>query len=211
VFRNVSNHPVETMVVFPLPDLDLQPGRTAARWAFPISADDFLGFRLWIDGQPQTPALERRATYQGRDVTAELEATGGIGLLPWKPGAYDDLAAALAPAALDQLKRDGLIQLGDDYNNPQWVLLHRYHWHQTFLPGRDVRVRHVYKPFVAAPYRRGYPSWTARSSTTVRSVPSRPAATATAWTMPRGARWRPCRRATPTSPCRTARPSSNTS
>lgn len=149
VFRNESDRPVETMVVFPLPDLDLSPGTTATAWAFPVDEPDFLQFRLWIDDRPVPVALERRAFLQGREVTAELADSGVIDrLVPWSHGGYDAAAEAIAPAVLERLRARGLIAEGDDRNNPQWVLSHRYHWRQTFPPGVEVRVRHSYRPFV---------------------------------------------------------------
>ena len=45
VFRNVTPAPVETLVAFPLPDLDLSQGDTAPNWNFPVTGDDFVGFR----------------------------------------------------------------------------------------------------------------------------------------------------------------------
>lgn len=148
VFRNVTDQPVDTLVVFPLPDIDLSRGLTEAAWGFPQQADDFLDFRLWIDDQPVRPALERRAVFKGRDVTDRVTAAGAMALVPWAPGAYDGIARTLDPAALARLRADGLIQAGEDDNTPQWLLRARYHWRQTFPPGRDVRVRHVYRPFV---------------------------------------------------------------
>lgn len=148
VFRNVGDRPIDTLVVFPLPDLDLSQAPTAANWNFPVDGADFLGFRLWVDDRPLTPQLERRAFHQGREVTRELEAAGALGLAPWKAQSYDEQVKAIPAASLDQLRRSGLIQPGEDDNAPQWVLRTRYHWRQTFPPGVDVRVRHAYRPFV---------------------------------------------------------------
>lgn len=151
VFRNVSAHPVETLVVFPLPDLDLSRGLTAPNWAFPSGKHDFLNFRLWVDDRPLAPSLERRAFFHGKDVTRDLEAAGALDLLvPWAPGGYDEQAKALPAPVLERLRSAGLIQEGEDQNNPQWQLRNRYYWRQTFPAGADVRVRHVYKPFVGS-------------------------------------------------------------
>ena len=150
VFRNVSDYPVETMVVFPLPDLDLSRGLTEPNWAFPSGSHDFLNFRLWIDDRPLTPTLERRAFYRGQDVTREVEAAGALDLAPWKPGAYDDQAKALPASALERLRSAGLIQEGEERNTPQWQLRNRYFWRQTFPVGTEVRVRHIYKPFLGS-------------------------------------------------------------
>ncbi|MBP2312577.1 DUF4424 family protein [Azospirillum soli] len=148
VFRNVGDRPIDTLVVFPLPDLDLSQGLTAPNWGFPAEGPDFLGFRLWVDDRPLAPQLERRAFHQGQDVTREIEAAGALNLVPWKPGGYDEQVKAIPAAALERLRRAGLIQSGEDENTPQWVLRTRYYWRQTFPPGMDVRVRHAYRPFV---------------------------------------------------------------
>lgn len=148
VFRNVGDRPVETLVAFPLPDLDLSRGMMEQAWGFPRRAADFLDFRLWIDDAPVPPTLERRAIFRGQDVTATVEAAGALDLAPWAPGAYDEIARRMDPAALARLREAGLIQSLDEDNTPQWQLRTRYYWTQIFPPGQDVRVRHVYKPFV---------------------------------------------------------------
>jgi len=148
VFRNVGAQPVDTLVVFPLPDLDLSQGLTMTNWGFPKESDDFLDFRLWVDDRPLAPQLERRAFFQGREVTRELEEAGALHLTPWGPDGYDQQVKAIPAAALDRLRRAGLIQDGEDENAPQWVLRTRYHWRQSFPPGVDVKVRHAYRPFV---------------------------------------------------------------
>lgn len=149
-FRNVGRQPVETMVVFPLPDLDLSLGVTEPAWAFPRRDHDFLGFKVWIDGRPHAATLERRAFFRGRDVTGELDAAGALDLVPWKSDGYDEQVKGLAPGVLERLRSAGLIATGEDENTPQWQLRNRYFWHQTFPPGRDVLVRHAYRPFVGS-------------------------------------------------------------
>lgn len=149
VFRNDGPRPIDTLVVFPLPDLDLSLGSTAPNWAFPARGHDFLDFRLWIDDRPVAAALERRAFLAGQDVTAELEEAGALDLLvPWSAKGYDEEAKALPPDTLDRLRRRGLIAEGEDLNNPQWVLRNRYYWRQSFPVGTELRVRHAYRPFV---------------------------------------------------------------
>lgn len=150
VFRNTGSQPIDTLVVFPLPDLDLSKGTTAPNWNFPRQEADFLGFRLWVDGRPLSPQLERRAFHQGREVTRELEAAGALALSPMAPGSYDDQVKAIPAATLARLRNSGLIQEGEDDNTPQWVLRTRYHWRQTFPPGVDVRVQHAYHPFAGS-------------------------------------------------------------
>lgn len=148
VFRNVTADPVETLVAFPLPDLDLSQGYTAPNWNFPVRGDDFLGFRLWIDGAETRPALERRAFLGDREVTEEVATAGALGFVPWAGADYDALAAALDPQAAARLRAAGLLAAGETDDTPQWTLRTKYWWRQTFPPGRDVAVRHEYRPFV---------------------------------------------------------------
>lgn len=148
VFRNVTDHPVTTMVVFPFPDLDLSEGLTASNWAFPVKSANFLNFKVWVDDRPAKPTLERRAFFKGRDVTQEVAAAGALDIVPWRDGAYESETAALAKPALERLRRDGLLADGEDPDTPQWQLRTRYFWTQTFPPGRDVKVRLTYRPFV---------------------------------------------------------------
>ncbi len=149
VFRNVGAKPVETLVAFPFPDLDLRPGLTASNWQFPVDQPNFLGFKVWIDDRPVTPTLERRAFVDGKEVTRELEQTGALDVLaPWARGGYDAQVNKLPAGAIERLRAAGLVKEGDDSDNPQWTLRSRYYWRQTFPPGVDVRVRHIYKPFV---------------------------------------------------------------
>lgn len=148
VFRNEGTRPVETFVAFPLPDLDLSEGLTASNWGFPLADDDFLGFKLWIDDKPVTPDLERRAVLDGRDVTETVVAANGFLLAPWREGGHDEWARKMSPADLKRLRDAGLVRQGEDENNPAWTLRAAYHWRMTFPVGLDVRVRHVYRPFV---------------------------------------------------------------
>jgi hypothetical protein len=150
VFRNMTDHPVDTLVVFPLPALDLSLGSTAPNWDFPARTDDFLNFRVWVDDKPVTPALERTAFLKGKDVTAEVNANGGFALVPWSEGGYDAVAKTLPPAGLKRLRDLGLVAEGEDDNQPQWTLRTRYYWRQSFPPNAEIRVRHVYKPFVGS-------------------------------------------------------------
>jgi hypothetical protein len=148
VFHNVTDHPITALMVFPLPDLDLSQGMTAANWAFPAARDNFLDFKVTVDGRLVTPRLERRAFFKGRDVTRKVAAAGALGIAPWLPGAYERQTAALPAAVLARLRQGGLIAEGDDPDTPQWHLRIRYSWTQTFPAGADVHLHQTYHPFV---------------------------------------------------------------
>ncbi|MGN6579377.1 MAG: DUF4424 family protein [Bordetella sp.] len=150
VFHNVADHPVTTLVVFPLPDLDLSQGLTAPHWAFPVDKSNFLDFKVRIDGKAIAANLERRAFFHGRDVTRDVAAAGALDMAPWLPGAYERQASALPAAGLARLRRDGLLAAGEDPDTPQWHLRTRYFWTQTFPAGADVRMHQTYRPFVGS-------------------------------------------------------------
>jgi hypothetical protein len=149
VFRNVSDHPVETMVVFPFPDLDLSAGLEAPNWDFPVHGPDFLNFRVWVDDRPVPASLERRAFFKGRDVTDTLAAAGVLEVGPWKQGGYDPQFKTVPRQTLDRLRGLGLITDGDDDQDmPTWTLRTKYFWKQTFPAHGETRIRHTYKPFI---------------------------------------------------------------
>ena len=149
VFRNVSGQAVETMVVFPFPDLDLSAGLEGPNWDFPAHGPDFLNFRLWVNDQPIPPTLERRAFFKGKDVTQELAAAGVLDVGPWKQGGYDPQFKAIPRQTLDRLRSLGLITDGDDDRDmPTWTLRTKYFWKQTFPAHGETRIRHAYKPFI---------------------------------------------------------------
>lgn len=150
VFHNVADHPVTTLVVFPLPDLDLSQGLTTPHWAFPVDASNFLGFKVRVDGKPIAANLERRAFFKGKDVTREVAAAGALGMAPWLPGAYERQTAALPAAGLARLRHEGLLAAGEDPDTPQWHLRTRYFWTQTFPAHADVRMHQTYHPFVGS-------------------------------------------------------------
>lgn len=148
VFRNVTAAPVETVVAFPFPDIDLSPGPTTANYGFPVRDTNFLGFSVSVDGKPVTPVLEQRALLGGRDVTAEVQQAGLMGVLPWLRDWGEAEIEKLPAPALARLAALGLIAEGEDGpHSPQWTWRFTYHWRQTFPPGRDLRVHHDYKPF----------------------------------------------------------------
>jgi hypothetical protein len=154
VFRNVTAAPVSTLVIFPFPPVDMSMTPTAANWAFPAGGREFLGFETVVDGRPVPTSLERRAFFRGEEVTDVLRAAGLLDFSPWadasgNPSAYERVAAGLPPAVVADLVRRGLLGEGEvSETDPQWTLALKAWWTQVFPPGRDVRVRHVYRPFV---------------------------------------------------------------
>ncbi|MEJ0022764.1 MAG: DUF4424 domain-containing protein [Alphaproteobacteria bacterium] len=153
VFRNGSDKAVTTLVAFPLPALqaDMQESPLNIPKA---DSPNFVGFETKVDGQHVNLKLDRQASFKKRDVTGILVANGAP-LNPLEPG-FSDKVAALPEKDRDQLIKAQLI--GKDeidqgkgpepYYRPAWDLATTYYREQTFAPGKDVVVEHVYHPVV---------------------------------------------------------------
>jgi hypothetical protein len=152
VFRNLSDKDVESIVAFPMPDIQSSP---YANVSIPDrSSDNFLGFKVTVDGKAVEPALDQRAFAAEIDVTEELKAAG-VPLFPYA----DETDAALAQ--LPEAKRDDWIARGlviietydagegmRDHYTPTWTLKSTYWWRTLFPAGKPVDVRHSYSPSV---------------------------------------------------------------
>ncbi|MCE1234899.1 MAG: DUF4424 domain-containing protein [Hyphomicrobiales bacterium] len=143
VFLNASSADVETLVAFPLPDIE-----NGVEAPVPDYAKD-LAFRTTVDGKPVELALVQRAIFKGADVTERLAALG----LEAAPvyDRFDPAVNRLAPDVRQKLVADGLIEEeGSDGKQTLWTA----HWTtrttvtrtQVFPAGRPVKVSHVYKP-----------------------------------------------------------------
>ena len=144
VFANDTDKDIDTVVAFPLPDID-----TATYWGSAVGTvtDDpanFIGFRLSVDGKPVAFKIEQRAFLKEKDVTAEIKAVGAP-LNPVAGHGYLDLDKL--PAAM----RKHLIALGiaegdGDQFVPQWVLRTKFYWQQRFPAHKSVVIDHSYQP-----------------------------------------------------------------
>lgn len=149
VFRNRSDRDVETLVAFPMPDMDVSP-----YWevAIPNLDDNFLGFTVTVDGRAIRPELQQRAYVAGVDVTDRVLAAG----LPLAPiGDYDGLDVShLSDAEIEDLQSWGIVMVQGDLGRaggrPQidatWTLKSAYWWRMVFPAGVDVAVEHRYVP-----------------------------------------------------------------
>jgi hypothetical protein len=152
VFKNISDSDVDSVVAFPMPDIVANP---YANVSIPHQAsDNFLDFTVIVDDRPVQPALDQHAYAADVDVTADLKANR----VPLYPHA-DDVEAAIARLAqgtLDDWVARGIL-IVDTYDAgegmkehyvPYWTLKSAYWWKMSFPRGKQVRVRHSYKPSV---------------------------------------------------------------
>ncbi len=153
-FRNRTEEDVDTIVAFPMPDIQYNPyGDTALP---DLKSDNFLGFSATVEGQPVAVQLEQRAFAGTLDVTDALKAAG-VPLFPFGEAAFDALKA-LPPETLQDWQSRGIVfndryDVGkgmQDHPTPYWVLKSTYWWRMTFPAGRSIMVEHRYAPSVGA-------------------------------------------------------------
>lgn len=152
VFRNQTNADVETVIAFPLPEIDGNPNSMPA---IPNDPDaNFLGFTATIDGRPVTATLEQRAFATGIDITQDLVAQG-VPLYPNGDATLKALEKIPERTAADWIDR-GIIVI-DEFDDgsgwkkvrsPYWRLQSTYWWRSRFPANTDVAVSHRYRPSV---------------------------------------------------------------
>ena len=154
VFRNQTDKDFETIVAFPMPDIEANPNTMPQ---LPDDAsDNFLGFAVAVDGAPVKAELEQRAEAVGVDVTALLKAQG-VPANPFAKPVFAALEKLPEAVAADWIDR-GMIVIetyddGSGWKNvrtPVWTLKSTYWWRTRFPAGKPVRVAHHYRPSVGA-------------------------------------------------------------
>jgi hypothetical protein len=140
VFENTGTTDVTTLVAFPLPELP-------ARYESPINlaypqAGNFVGFQVWVDGREIKPDVEVRAFDKDREVTGELKR---LGTDPIQPILSDK-------AVIGKLRDLKLVEGEDDDPFALWTDNVSFHWSQIFPAGKQVTVRHRYRPVYGAFY-----------------------------------------------------------
>ena len=143
-FVNDSAKDVDTLVAFPLPDID-----TSIYWGSPVGTvtDDpvnFVGFKAAVDGRAVSFKVEQRAFVKDKDVTSLLRSMG----LPVNPVAGDGYRRyEKLPLAKRKLLLDARAAEGDaDEFVPQWVVRTKFYWTQHFPAHKSVLVEHSYQP-----------------------------------------------------------------
>lgn len=152
VFRNTSDKAIDTIVAFPMPDIEGGPEQNVDTGD--IESDNFLGFSVTQDGQAIEPELQQKVSVAGIDMT-DVVTSAKVPLLPLSQKARDAVAALPQDVLADWLAR-GLV-IPDIYDDgsgmktnymPMWKLHSVYYWRTSFPPGQDVRVSHKYRPSV---------------------------------------------------------------
>lgn len=153
-FRNTSDHDVDTLVAFPLPDIE---GGSEMPAGIPSEdpANPF-GFKTTFNGAPVAAELHQYAFVNNIDYSDLLRAHG-VPLLPYGTPVAEALRA-LTSEAQQELQRQGLLEAveyslgGSDEMvteyYPAWTLRSSYSWVAHFPAGETVTVNHAYRPSV---------------------------------------------------------------
>lgn len=141
VFENTGRADVTTLVAFPLPELS-QTVWYYSPLNIPFEKNpNFVGFQVWVDGREIKPEIEIRA-FGKSEITADLRR---LGVDPFQP----DLRLH-RPEVVDELRRLGAILDDGPAAKPdpvaEWSVRVSFHWSQTFPAGRQISVRHRYRP-----------------------------------------------------------------
>lgn len=152
VFRNTTDKDIDTIVAFPMPDIEGNPNSMVA--VPDEGSDNFLDFEVVSDDVPILPKLEQRAFAAGLEVSADLKAHN----VPFYPFGKETSAALarLPQDVADDWLRRGMITV-EEYDDgsgwtkvraPYWKLQSTYWWRTTFPAHKPVHVFHRYRPSV---------------------------------------------------------------
>jgi hypothetical protein len=143
-FVNDGKQDVQTVVAFPMPDIDVREF-----WYEPLGttvdqSPNFMGFALTVDGKRVEATPDERAVLDGRDVTAQVKAAG----LPINIAGSKlvDKIDHLAPAQKKSLAAARLVEIDGTEAHPHWIAKTSFWWHQNFPAGKTVVIEHRYQP-----------------------------------------------------------------
>lgn len=151
-FVNHTSEPITTLVAFPMPDITGgQYGDVGGRLDDP---DHLVPFITWVNDYAVWTQVEHKAAFNGEDITERLTQLG-VPLAPHFEATKTALAA-LPAATLQALAADGLIEIStyEAGEGPQreitplWTLKTTHYWEQSFYPGEEVAIEHLYAPAI---------------------------------------------------------------
>jgi hypothetical protein len=144
-FVNDSAKDIDTIVAFPLPDIDTNEFTESPIGTMTSDPVNFVDFAVLADGRKIVPQVEQRAFYKGRDVT-DIVKRAGVPLNLNDPK-FSDIMEKL-PKAQRKILEDA--DLGDSESgaeeHPHWLVRTKFWWHQTFPAHKTVILDHSYQP-----------------------------------------------------------------
>jgi hypothetical protein len=144
-FTNDSAKDIDTIVAFPLPDIDMNEFTESPVGTMTSDPVNFVGFTVTANGRPVTPQVEQRAIYKGRDVT-DIVRRAGVPLNLNDPK-FSAVMEKLPRPQRKVLEDAGLADSESGAEeHPHWTVRTKFWWHQTFPAHQTVELRHEYQP-----------------------------------------------------------------
>jgi hypothetical protein len=154
-FSNDSDHDIDAIVAFPLPDIDNAQFEESPMGTTVLNYPNFVGFKVMVNGKPVKTTLEEHALLKGRDVTAQVRAFK----LPLSYAGSDlsDRLNGLSVAQRASLVKQGLAEDdGPQQLYPLWTATTKFWWHQVFPAQTTIAVDHTYQPVTGSSFFTGF-------------------------------------------------------
>jgi hypothetical protein len=144
-FANDTAKDVDTIVAFPLPDIDTYEFAGSALGTVTGDPVNFIGFKAVVDGKPVAFKVEQRAFFKDKDVTALVASTGlQVNLVTGDGWQKLD---KLSPANHKRLIDGGILETDGAGNYyPKWQVRTKFFWPQRFPAHKKVVIEHSYQP-----------------------------------------------------------------
>ena len=144
-FVNEGKNDVDTIVAFPLPDIDTSRFSEEPLGHTTGDPINFVGFAIASNGVKVPFQVEPRAIYKDRDVS-EIVRRAGVPLSIVAPG-FTKALDGLSPEKLKLLEEADLIDReSGSYAHPHWLVRTRFWWRQHFPIGKPVILDERYRP-----------------------------------------------------------------
>jgi hypothetical protein len=144
-FVNDTAKDVDTIVAFPLPDIELYQFAGSALGTVTDDPVNFVGFKAVVDGKPVAFKVEQRAFAKDKDVTALIASTGlQVNLVAGDGWQKLD---KLSPEKHKRLIDGGILETDGAGNYyPKWLVRTKFFWPQRFAAHKKVVIEHSYQP-----------------------------------------------------------------
>ena len=157
-FLNEDAADVRTTVAFPMPAYGWNSGDSALEG----NVGPLKTFKHFVNGVPVPTQIERKAVFNGRNITDQLRQIGltdnQIFVTFGKCPTTNRLAVNCGLSKKQQTEIVGLI--GKENDDTTWTVEETVFWDQVFPAGQLIEVRHEYVPFVGmsytSPYQEGF-------------------------------------------------------
>jgi hypothetical protein len=143
-FANDSDHDIDAIVAFPLPDVDLEKYVETPLGRMTKDTKNFVDFKALADAKPIKLSFERKAMQGAKDVSDNVRAAGlDIDIYS---ESYHKQLDNLPMAKKKQLQSQGLMNIDENWVQPRWTVQTKYYWTQHFPAHKTIVVEHSYKP-----------------------------------------------------------------